>query len=267
MITSTHNPKVQRIRALLDRSRVRRQEGAFVIEGVRLAEEMLAAGWQAELALYSPELSPRGREVVQGLAAQGADVEEADRDVIQTLGDTETTQGLLVVALARELPLPDRLDFVLVLDALRDPGNLGTLLRSAAAAGVQAVLLAPVTVDHFSPKVVRSTMGAIFRLPVRILEWDAIRLLLKEPMQGKPLHVYLAEARRGLPCWQVDLREPLALLVGGEATGPSEEARALADEAVEIPMPGGSESLNAAVAGSILLFEVVRQRMPMGKSS
>jgi len=260
MITSIHNPKIQRIRALLGRSRERRQADAFVIEGVRLTEELLASGWQAELALYSSELSPRGQELVHRLAANGVVVEETTREVIQSLGDTETTQGLLVVSRVRELPLPAPMDFVLVLDALRDPGNLGTLLRSAAAAGIQAVLLAPGCVDPFSPKVVRSSMGAIFRLPVRSLGWDAIGSLLKSPTQGSPLSVYLAEAAHGLPFWEADLREPLALIIGAEAAGPGAEARALADHVVHIPMPGRSESLNAAIAGSILLFEVVRQR-------
>lgn len=267
MITSSHNPKIQRIRALLGRSRERRQTDAFVIEGVRLTEELLASGWPAEFGLYSSNLSSRGQELVQRLAAKGVAVEETTREVIQSLSDTETSQGLLVVARMRELPLPVSLDFVLVLDALRDPGNLGTLLRSAAAAGVQAVLLAPGCVDPFSPKVVRSSMGAIFHLPLRSLGWDAISSLLKTPKQGGPLCVYLAEAAQGLPFWEADLRKPLAIIIGAEAAGPGAEARALADHAVHIPMRGKSESLNAAMAGSILLFEVVRQRYTSEKSS
>ncbi len=152
--------------------------------------------------------------------------------------------------------LPDRLDFLLVADELRDPGNLGTLLRSASAAGVQAVALTPGTTDAFNPKVVRAGMGAHFRLPVVNLDWLHIRSLAEE----RSLRLYLADAQGGRPGWQLDLRAPVGLVVGGEAEGASRAARKFVDDIITIPMPGHIESLNAAIAGSILLFEVVRQR-------
>jgi TrmH family RNA methyltransferase len=165
---------------------------------------------------------------------------------------------LLAVFQVRDLNLPPELDFILAVDAIRDPGNLGTLLRSAAAAGVQAVLLGPGTVDVFSPKVLRAGMGAQFRLPIREMDWEQIRLMGKDPK--KPLRIFLAETENGTPLWQANFRQPAVIIVGGEAEGAGESARRLADEWVAIPMPGKSESLNAAVAASILLFEVVRQR-------
>jgi TrmH family RNA methyltransferase len=146
------------------------------------------------------------------------------------------------------------LSFVFVPDQLRDPGNLGTMLRTAAAAGVQAVFCPPETADAFSPKVLRAGMGAQFRLPVHTLDWDAITSHLAL------LKVILADMEQGLPYTQADLRPPLALIVGGEAEGASAQAHRLASGFVHIPMPGGVESLNAAVAAGILLFEVVRQR-------
>jgi len=156
----------------------------------------------------------------------------------------------------RQLALPEPLDFVLICDNLRDPGNLGTLLRSAAAAGVQTALLSPGTTDAFAPKVVRAGMGAHFRLPVQHLSWGEIRDLCKH----NGLRLFLAEAAEGAAAWDLDLRQPLALMVGSEAEGATPEAMALAAQPVRIPMPGQSESLNAAVAASILLFEIVRQR-------
>ncbi len=260
MITSSHNPKLQRVRDLFGRSRERRQQGAFVAEGVRLLEEALVSNYLPELVLHSSTLSPRGQECLQRFRTLGAEVEEVSPDLLDGLSATETSQGILAVLPIREIPIPKELDFVLIADAVRDPGNLGTLLRSAAAAAVQAVLLGPGTVDPYSPKVVRSAMGAHFRLPLRTWDWETIRMELKGLTGRQPLAIYLAEAEQGQSCWELDLRSPVALLVGGEASGPGEQARALADARVHIPMPGKSESLNAAVAASILLFEIVRQR-------
>jgi TrmH family RNA methyltransferase len=142
---------------------------------------------------------------------------------------------------------------------MRDPGNLGTMIRSAAAAGAQAVFLAPGTADPFAPKVVRSAMGAHFRLPLIAMDWEQIVWQCKAKA-CPPVQLLLSEASEGKPCWQMDLREPLALIIGGEADGASPEAIKAADQLITIPMPGKSESLNAAIAAGILLFEVVRQR-------
>lgn len=260
MITSTRNPALQLVRDLLAHSKARREAGAFVVEGVRLAEEALQSGWQAQLVLYAPDLPPRGQAVVDGFASQGARVEEVSPNVLKSASDTETPQGLLVVLTAKVLPLPPQPDFVLILDTLRDPGNLGTILRTACAAGVQAVLLPPGGVDVFSPKVVRSAMGAHFRLPVHSLDWRAICLYLRPPTVAAPPRIYLADAHGEQTHTEADFHRPLALIVGGEAEGAGSEAQSLADARVRIPMPGSAESLNAAIAAAVLMFEVVRQR-------
>lgn len=247
------------MRLLQAQAQARRAEQAFVVEGVRLAEEALAAGWQARLVLYSDEVSSRGQIVVDGFSRRSAPVEQVTRQVLKAAADTETPQGLLVVLSLLELPLPEDPDFLLVLDEMRDPGNLGAILRSAAAAGVQAVLLSPGSADPFAPKVVRAAMGAHFRLPVRRLGWEEIAGFLAARLK-EGLRVYLADAGGGLAYTRADFRCPLALILGGEAGGAGQEARSLAGQKVHIPMPGGSESLNAAVAAGILLFEVLRQR-------
>jgi len=254
VITSGQNSKIKLIRALQGRPKERRGERAFLAEGVRLVEEALAAGWPFRFALYGEGLGERGRELVGQLEAKGVEVEAVPDRLLQSLSETETAQDLLAVLDYNPLPIPDDLDFVLIPDAIRDPGNLGTLLRSAAAAGVQAVLIPPETTDAFAPKVVRAGMGAHFRLPIHALTWEAIRLHLRG------LIVYLAEAGGGLACWQADFRSRLALIVGGEAQGASAQAGKIAAQRVCIPMPGKTESLNAAAAGAILMFEVVRQR-------
>jgi TrmH family RNA methyltransferase len=256
MITSIHNTKIQWVRRLQSRSRERREAQAFVIEGVRLVEEALHAGWPASLVLYEASLDERGLQVVQGFAAQGVAIEEVSPEVLQAASDTETPQGLLAVLALRSLPLPEQIDFIFIPDGVKDPGNLGSMLRSAASAGVDAVLLPEATVDVYAPKVLRAAMGAHFRLPIHSLSWAEIAGLVERNGLG----VYLADASAGISYIQADFRSPLALVVGGEASGLSPFALSLAQERVHIPMPGGMESLNAAIAAALLLFEVVRQR-------
>ncbi|HXQ33927.1 MAG TPA: RNA methyltransferase [Anaerolineales bacterium] len=253
MITSTQNSKIKLVRALMGRAKERRQSNAFVVEGVRLIEEALTRDWRFEIALYDESLNERGKTLIEKLIARGAETEEVSPSLMKTLSDTETPQGILAILDDARIQIPDSLNFVLILDQIRDPGNLGTLLRTAAATGVQAVLLPPETTDAFAPKVVRSGMGAHFQLPIHTMKWNEIR------EQTKDLQIYLADME-GQSCWETDLLQPLALIIGGEAEGASEEARNLATQKISIPMAGNVESLNAAVAGSMLMFEVVRQR-------
>jgi len=253
VITSTQNSKIKLVRALMGRAKERRQSNAFVVEGVRLIEEALTRDWRFEIALYDESLNERGKTLIEKLIARGAETEEVSPSLMKTLSDTETPQGILAILDDARIQIPDSLNFVLILDQIRDPGNLGTLLRTAAATGVQAVLLPPETTDAFAPKVVRSGMGAHFQLPIHTMKWNEIR------EQTKDLQIYLADME-GQSCWETDLLQPLALIIGGEAEGASEEARNLATQKISIPMAGNVESLNAAVAGSMLMFEVVRQR-------
>ncbi|MCX6033656.1 MAG: RNA methyltransferase [Chloroflexi bacterium] len=254
MITSTHNSKIQLVRGLLGRSKERRETGAFVAEGVRLVEEALAAEWPFRFVLAGESLSERGQTLVKKLEVKSIEVELVTDTLLRSISETETSQGILAVLDFFLFPIPYSPSFALILDQIRDPGNLGTLLRTAAAAGVQAVFLPPETTEAFAPKVVRAGMGAHFRIPIYPLTWDEIRTTTKG------LKIHLADMEGAISCWQADFRSPLALIVGGEADGTSQPARELATSQVSIPMPGKTESLNAAVAGAILMFEVVRQR-------
>jgi RNA methyltransferase, TrmH family len=254
VITSSQNAKLKLVRTLQGRPKERREAGAFLAEGVRLLEEAQAADWGLRFVLYDETLSERGRELLQSLQAQGVDVEQVAAHLMKAISETETPQGILAALALKPLPVPAKITFALIPDEIRDPGNLGTLLRTALAAGVEAVFIPPETADAFAPKVVRAGMGAHFRLPVLTLGWDEIRTRLSG------LQVYLADAAGDQACWQAEFRYPLALIVGGEAEGASRSARQLADGSIHIPMPGQAESLNAGVAGAILMFEVVRQR-------
>jgi len=254
VITSSQNPKIKLVRALLGRAKERREAGAFVVEGVRLVEEAERGGWEFRFALYDKSLNDRGKLIIEGLTVRSIEVDEVSQSVMKSLSETETPQGILAVLELNQLPITNSPDFLLIPDQVRDPGNLGTLLRTGAAAGVQAVLLPPETTDAFAPKVVRSGMGAHFRLPIHSMTWEEIR------RKTRDLQVYLADMD-GKSYWETDLRQPLALIIGGEAEGASEAARNLATQRVSIPMAGHVESLNASVAGSVLMFEVLRQRL------
>jgi len=256
MITSPANEKVKYARSLR-RRRQRRREGRFLIEGVRLLEEAVRAGCIPALLFFQPERieAPRAQALLARLRAAGVPCLAVSEPVLRSLSETVTPQGILAVVPQPKLQAPAKPSLVLVLDRLRDPGNLGTILRTATAVGVDEVLLGPGTVDPYNSKVIRAGMGAHFRLPLTVgLNWSQIA----ERLRG--LSVWLADARGELVYDAVDWRQPAALIVGGEATGASDEAAALAHGRLRIPMRGDTESLNTAVAAAVILFEAARQR-------
>jgi len=255
-ITSTTNESVKYVRSL-HRRRTRYQEGAFIAEGVRAVEEGIRAGTQPAFLFHTPLIadSPRALATVSQAEQQGVRIRAVNEPVMAAMADTVTPSGILAVFPIPQCTIPEPLTWVLVVDGLRDPGNLGTILRSALAARVQLVIATPGTVDAYSPKVVRAAMGAHFRLNLLMdRPWSAIEHTLRG------LRVLLAKPQEGDPYWKVDWREPCALLIGGEAEGISTEAEKIASSYVNIPMDPEVESLNAAVAASVLLFEAAHQR-------
>lgn len=259
MITSKTNRRVRYVRSLYRRS-VRHRERRFVVEGVRLIEEMLQAGLEPALFFYTEDGTEgaRARALVEALISSRAEIEAVSADVMRFMADTRTPQGVLAVVGFPEVSSAVS-SFSLVLDGVRDPGNLGTILRTAEAAGVDLVVAVRGTVDVFSPKVVRGGMGAHFRLDVL---WDRDWEEVERSLEGK--QTLLADPRTGTPYYQIDWTVPTVLVVGGEARGAGRKARGLATQRVTIPMKGRVESLNVAVATSVLLFEAARQRMEAG---
>jgi len=267
-ISSTDNPQVRLARSLHEPSG-RRKHAAFLVEGLRLVEAAVEAG-APQLVFHSVAfglVDGRERALLRRLAGSGAGVRAVTDRVLQHVSDTVTPQGIVaVMSLPGLEPTRQRaalearrvVGLDLILDGVSDPGNAGTLLRSAAAAGVGRIFCVPGTVDVYGPKVVRAGAGAHFQLSLVTgadADWRAI--------QGATpacAGVYLAEARGSLPYWEVDWTRPSVLIVGSEAHGASEAARQLAATTITIPMAGDVESLNAAVAGSIILFEALRQR-------
>jgi len=254
-IASSNNSKIKLVRKLQGRSRHRQNEKAFVAEGVRLLEEACTVNWPMHFILYDDSLSERGKVLMEKFTnLLGVETAEVTPSLMAEISDTETPQGILAVLDLKPLPLPPDPTFVIIADQIRDPGNLGTLLRTAQALGADAVLLTRGTVDAFSPKVIRSGMGAQFRLPIHALDGKAIQAYLDN------LAVFLADASAGVLLWQANLVQPCALLIGGEAFGASAIGEELSVKRVTIPMGERAESLNASIAGGILMAEVLRQR-------
>lgn len=259
-ITSSSNEKVKYVRSL-SRRNVRYKERRFVIEGIRLLEEALRAGVMPAFVLYTEAFAshPEAPALLQRLRETHIPCETVASRLMSLMAETTTPPGILAVVPFVELEPPPQADLILIVDQVMTPGNLGTLLRSAEAAGVGLVLLTKGTTDPFGPKVVRGGMGVHFRLPLRSeLSWDEVVPYLR----GR--NVYLAEAGAPRAYYEVDWTKPSALIVGNEAHGPSEPARAWATEAIQIPMYGATESLNVGVAGSVILFEAARQRRLVG---
>ena len=274
LITSPSNPRISRAREL-QAAKGRKKHGLFLMEGPHLLQVLLDSAMIPAEVYYQPALLERtreGRALLHRLLHTGGlsnenRIEVSER-VIESISETQTSQG--VVSL---LPLsafaPQRIQarrpaaprpVLLVLDGLSDPGNMGTILRTALAADVAEVLLTPRCVDCFSPKVVRAAAGAHVALPIAVDQtWDAIEEHIEKHCRGER-RVLLAEAGSARQYFEQDLHTPFALITGNEAHGPSLEARKSASATISIPLANNVESLNAAMATGIILYEAVRQR-------
>lgn len=251
MITSLQNERVKLAHALQTQAKTRRKEGKMALEGVRLIRDALERGLTPEFILYDPDAVDI--DAVVGTEQSPLPI-PVTTEIIRYVSDTETPQGIVGVFPITAPPLPETPQRVLILDNLRDPGNMGTILRTAAAAGVEVVLLSPGSVDAYNPKVLRGGMGAHFRIPVLEASWTRIAVYCRD------LTVYLADMQGDVTYDAADWQQAWALIIGSEAHGESEEASALARQRVYIPMVSETESLNAAVAAGIILFEAARQR-------
>jgi len=225
----------------------------FVVEGTRWLAELVRLGRQPRELLHTTDWI-RPPEHAELAARSGGRTSLVSDTVMTEMSDLEQPAGVLAVVEQIALPMPTQPSLLVVLDNLRMPGNVGTIARTAAAAGADALLLSPGSVDFYNPKVVRGGMGAHLRLPAQQATWGEIE------RHCAGMAVWLAAAGGEREYTAVDWNEPSVLVIGGEASGAGPEAMRLAGGRIAIPMAAETESLNAATSAAIILFEAVRQR-------
>jgi len=251
MLTSLQNEKVKLVHALQTQAKARRKESKIVLEGARLIGDAVKQGIVPDFILYTSTAS--SDSLVSDLNSRGFSLISVSDDVMRHVSDTQQPQGIVGVFPMPHPTLPEKPERVLILDAIRDPGNMGTLLRTAAGAGVQAVLLSPDCVDPYNPKTLRGGMGAHFRVPVVERPWSQIARYC----QG--MSIYVADSHGDIRYDEDNWSWAWALIIGSEAHGASEVAQHLAMARLYIPLAAETESLNAAVAAGVILFEARRQ--------
>ena len=257
-ITSVQNPKIKHLLALREKSRLRREERLFLVEGRRELGHCLDAGFEADTLFVCPEL---GGTVPAG--ADGARIVEVSPEVYARIACREGTEGTVAEVRVKErnleeLPLSEH-PLVMVLECVEKPGNLGAVLRSADAAGADAVLVCDPLTDLYNPNLIRASIGAIFTVPTVACRSEEAVAWLK----SRGIRILTAQLQDSVPYHDFDMRGGTALVMGTESTGLTDLWRKAADAHIRIPMLGRLDSLNVSVSAAILLFEAVRQRQTM----
>lgn len=261
MITSNSNPKVKKLLTWQKKRKVREEDGIYIVEGLRMFVE---APQDKVREVYVSESFYKKKREELCLDAWGKKLEILSDSVYGHVSDTKTPQGVLVVMEQMKYSLEEviagkegRASLLMVLDNLQDPGNLGTILRAGEAAGVTGVVMSSDCVDIYNPKVIRSTMGSIYRMPfIYVEDLPTVVKMLGE----KEIHTYAAHLKGKRSYEEEDFTKGTACLIGNEGNGLRDEVADAAEIYVKIPMCGEVESLNAAIAASVLMFEAARQR-------
>ncbi len=261
MIVSPANPLIKE--ALRIKERRGHRDSAFIIEGPHLIEMSLASPYASlEQVFFTEDFysSGEGRRLLKRLEETSVDLVETSKRVMDKLTDTETPQGIAAVLALNTVALSvipfKTMPLLVICDGVRDPGNIGTIIRAADAAGADAVLLTPGTCDAFMPKAIRASAGSIFAVPVLSAGVEELVGFLEE----RRMRLYAADVHASHSLYETDFRAPAAIVFGNEAHGIGAELLRKADLLFRIPVIGRAESLNVAMAASISLYEAVRQR-------
>ena len=280
-ITSAQNPKIKQLLALQEKARLRRETGLFVVEGRRELQHCIDAGFKIDTlficydilsGVNSEPVGPagacrprRGSGWVE-LALKGTKAFEISKEIYQKVAYREGTEGIIAEVRARERRLEDlelkENPLVVVLESVEKPGNLGAVLRSADAAGADAVLICDPLTDLYNPNLIRASIGAIFTVPCAACSSEEAISWLK----GHNVQILTAQLQDSEWYYDTDMKRGTAIVIGTEATGLTQAWRDAADAHIKIPMLGALDSLNASVSAAILLFEAVRQRECAGRS-
>ncbi len=257
VIQSLQNPKVKRVLLLQQKSSERRREGVFIVEGRRELMHCREAGHAVESVFWCAEILS---EPFAADAWGGAQCFQVSADVYGRMAYRGSTEGLIAVVRSRDhsladLDLPDK-PLVMVLEQVEKPGNIGAILRSADAAGVDAVIICDPLTDLYNPNLIRASIGSIFTVPTAVCSSEECIRFLKE----RGIQILTAQLQDSHLYYATDMTLPTALVMGTEATGLTAAWRQAADAHIRIPMLGRLDSLNVSVSAAILMFEAVRQR-------
>lgn len=258
-ITSLQNPFIKQLFLLQEKSRERRKSGLFLIEGRREITLAVKGGYTIETLIFCQEIIPENE--VLNLVSTGVEIIEISLSVYQKLAYRDSTEGVLAVVKAKNHSLKNiqfkkKNPLILVVEAPEKPGNIGALLRTADAANMDAVFIANAKTDLYNPNIVRSSVGGLFTNQVAAGTTQEIITFLKE----KNIHIYAAALQASKPYTEIDYTQPVAIVVGTEADGLSDDWLNNATQNIIIPMQGEIDSMNVSVAAAILIFEAIRQR-------
>ncbi|MDJ0678009.1 MAG: RNA methyltransferase [Calothrix sp. MO_167.B42] len=257
MLTSTQNPLVKQIRKLHS-TKERHKQQLFLIEGTHLIEEACEVGYPFDAACCTPQWQGNHQSLWETVCNQCQRAEIVSQEIINAIATTVQPDG--VVATARRGINPSQIPFtglVMAVETIQDPGNLGTMIRAAAAAGASGLWVSGDSVDLDNPKVLRASAGQWFRLPMAVSQ-DLKLIVLEAQQAGMQVIATLPSAN--LTYWQVDWQQPTLMLLGNEGGGLSPDLAAMADSQVKIPLHPGVESLNVAITGALILYEAQRQK-------
>ncbi len=256
ILTSTQNPLIKQVRKL-HRSKERTKQNLLLLEGTNLVEAACQVDYRLDTVFYTDRWQENHQSLCRKIAEQGIKTQPVSLEVLNAIATTVNPDG--VVAIARRLayePAISKTKLGIALERLQDPGNLGTIIRTAAATSVDSIWLSDDSVDIYNPKVLRASVGEWFRVPIATAQ-NLAEVVSQHQQAGVQIVATTSQANKNY--WQVDFTRPTLLLLGNEGAGLSEDLMAIADEQIKIPLANGVESLNVAVATALLLYEAKRQ--------
>lgn len=262
MITSSSNTIIKEIKSL-HRKKDRWAKNSFFVEGVRGVEDCIKSGIRVEYLVYSDMLlsTNGGQQLLEEISYKDYKIYYISDKLFKEVSDTEKPQGILAVVKLHLKDIKEALleknNFLVLLDRIQDPGNLGTIIRTADAFGANGVIVTEGCVDVFNPKTIRSTMGSIFHVP--IIYYGCIKEAIRD-LKAYNIKIITTSLAAKKYSYEIDFNTSFSLVIGNEASGVSEEVIEASDSLIKIPMTGQAESLNAAIASSVIMYEALRQK-------
>ncbi|WMJ81112.1 RNA methyltransferase [Clostridium sp. MB40-C1] len=261
IIESKQNSLIKEVKKL-HKKKYRNEKNQFIVEGFRFVEEALKSSFNVPYIFVNENAMERYKSFkIEALINENTEVYSISDNLLKDICNTDTPQGILCVVDNESVEVKDAKGFYVLVDRIQDPGNMGTIIRTAHASGALGVIITKGTVDIYNDKTLRSTMGSIFNIP--IIQDENLEII--KNLKAKGFRIVVSSLDTDKNFYDINLNQKIIIAVGNEGSGISEEIYSIGDEKVKIPMPGGAESLNAAVAAGIMIYEVVRQKITNSK--